>query len=112
MIIFQARQEASKLIDTICDTFKGHDYRKKEMKFLFENSKVTPLDAAAYAAFYIKAQEGNKSREITDQITLEVLSVKCGMDMFKINNALEKMLEEKEQGSHAGKTPLFFKKFF
>ena len=105
-IIFQLREEAKKLISQACELFSVL-YLEKEIQDLFDKTKVSPLNDAAYAAFAI-VTGGN--RRMTGQITLENISEKCGIvNQFKIQIAKKKMEQEnKEQGYHPGKIVLFF----
>ena len=89
LTVFQARQNAiTKYIDKACEIFKVAEYVKKEMKSLFEETEGIPLDAAALAAFAIVT---DREPSITDKITLEEISIKCGVNKFKIQNAKTKI---------------------
>jgi len=107
---FQAKQNAITVyIDKACQIFGVAEYLKKEMITIFENSKVIPFDAAALAAFAIVTDREMERRNITDQITLEKISKKCGVNMFQIQKAQKKMVEErKEQGRYQPAGKIYF----
>jgi len=104
---FQAKQNAITVyIDKACEIFGVAEYLKKEMITIFENSKVIPFDAAALAAFAIVT---DREPSITDKITLEKISKKCGVNMFQIQKAQKKMEKErKEQGRYQPAGKIYF----